>query len=224
VDGFHEGIVEVTSGRGAKVRSKGVIVHQVSVPVPDEDVVVIDGIRCTSLARTLADLPAVVGDRLMERALDHYEGRGYNLSRLEEVATRLYRPGHRGPKLVLAEVRQRRQRGRVRGSWFEKLIKECIESKVVPSIVEQHEIRDSDNAFICRVDLAIPEVKLAIECHSRAFHTGEHAEIVDQRRENRALLEGWQFLYLGWADRKTPRQARRYVEKLVIRRRRDLGL
>jgi hypothetical protein len=35
------------------------------------------------------------------------------------------------------------------------------------------------------------------------------------------MLEGWQFLYLGWADRKTPRQARQFLEKLITRRRVD---
>ena len=51
-----------------------------------------------------------------------------------------------------------------------------------------------------------------------------HVELVDQRRENQAILEGWQFSYLGWADRQTPVQARKLLEAVVARRVRDLGL
>jgi len=223
LEGFAEGIREVITLRGVRLRVPGVIVHQVSVAVPDEDIIVIDGIPCTTLARTIVDLPQVVDDRTMERALDDFERRGYSLTWLEQVANRLHRPGQRGTKLILAEVRRRRQRGRVRGSWFEKLIHECLRSRTLPELVQQYPIADSTGRTICTVDLAIPDVKLALECHSRAFHTGTHAEIVDQRRENRAMLEGWQFLYLGWADRKTPPQAREYLERLVARRRLDLG-
>jgi hypothetical protein len=221
VDGVEKSVLEVSVLRGVRLRIPGVIVHQVSVPIPPEDIVEIDGIRCTSFARTLVDLASVVAPRALERAVDDFERRGFSLTWLEQVATRLHRPGQRGTKRILAEVDRRRQRGQVRGSWFEKLVEECLSSNALPPLAQQHEIRDGVGRFICRVDLAIPDVKLAIECHSRSFHTGTHAELVDQRRENRAMLEGWQFLYLGWADRKTPREARQFLEKLITRRRVD---
>jgi hypothetical protein len=224
IEGFREGPVHVTVPRGGKLRMADVVVHQVSVPLGGDDVVVIDGIRCTALARTVVDVASLVDARTAERAIDDVERRGASLDWLEDVATRLHRPGQRGTKLVLADLRRRRQRGRVRGSWFQKLIVECLASPALPEVVEEHEIRDGAGRFICRVDLAIPEVKLAIECHSRSFHAGTHAEVVDQRRENRAMVEGWQFLYFGWADRKTPREARRFLEQVVARRRADLGL
>ena len=70
VDGIIDPPVEVTVGRGRRVRVEGVIVHRVSVPLDSRDIVVVDGIPCTSLARTLVDLPHVVGDDVVERALD----------------------------------------------------------------------------------------------------------------------------------------------------------
>ncbi|MCB0956174.1 MAG: hypothetical protein KDB12_08460, partial [Ilumatobacter sp.] len=66
--------------------------------------------------------------------------------------------------------------------------------------------------------------RMGFEAHSRAFHTGTHMEIIDQRRENRAIEQGWLFIYLGWADRKTPREALAFIERAVARRLRDLGL
>ena len=66
-------------------------------------------------------------------------------------------------------------------------------------------------------------VRLAIEAHSREFHTGPDAEAVDERRESRAKLEGWLFEYVGWHHvTRTPAQVRRYIEQLVAQRAVDL--
>ncbi|MCE9623124.1 MAG: hypothetical protein K8R99_12335 [Actinomycetia bacterium] len=221
LDGFTADLIEVTVPRGRRVRVPDAIVHQGFVP--DTHRVEIDGIPCTSLARTLIDLAQVVTTLELERALDDFQRRGYSLTWLEQMATELHRPGQRGTKLVLAEVAQRRTSGVVRGSWFEKLIELAIASPNLPPLIQQHVIRTEDGDFIAQVDLAFPSVRLGIEAHSRSFHTGTHREVIDQRRENRAIAEGWQFSYLGWADRKSPAQARAFLEKVVARRRRDLG-
>ena len=220
LDGFAADLIEVTVPRGRRLRMPNAIVHQGFVP--PEHCIVIVGILCTSLARTLVDAPQVVSASEMERALDDYQRRGYSLVWLEQMALQLHRPGQRGTKLVLAEVARRRQSGVVRGSWFEKLVEMTIASPKLPRLVQQHIIRDAEGAFIAQVDLAFPSVRLGIEAHSRAFHTGTHRELIDQRRENRAIAEGWQFIYMGWADRKSPTQARRFLEQVVARRRRDL--
>lgn len=222
IDGFTSDLVEVTVPHGRRVRIDGVVVHQAAVP--DDHLVEIDGIPCTSLARTIVDLPQVVSPRMVERAIDDYQRKGYSLDWLEQVAIGWQRRGRRGSAVILRSIEARRRSGAVRGSWFEKLIEEIIASPLLPPPVQQHVIYDSKGKFIARVDLAFPEVRLGVEAHSRSFHTGIHQEIVDQRRENRAMMEGWQFLYLGWADRKTPLQARRFLERVVARRRLDLGL
>lgn len=225
VDGITDPPIEVTVGRGRRVRVDGVIVHRVSTPLDGRDVVVIDGIPCTSLARTLVDLPHVVGDDVMERALDDFERRGYSLTWLEQTAQRLHRPGQRGTGLILAEVKRRRRRGRVRDSWFERLLEECCRSPRLPPVSAQHELRDEHGQFIARFDLAFPQVRLAIEAHSRAFHTGADREAADERRDIRASLAGWEVKYFGYQDvTERPRQTRQTIERLVVQRARDLGV
>lgn len=221
VDGFTADLVEVTVPHGRRVRVDGVVVHQ--APLPDEHWLEVVGIPCTSLARTIVDLPQVIGPRALERAIDDFQRKGYSLDWLEQVATGWRRRGRRGSTVVLRDIERRRALGTVRGSWFEKLIEEVIRSPRLPPAVQQHVILDSRGKFVARVDLAFPDVRLGVEAHSRAFHMGTQRELVDQRRENRAMVEGWQFLYLGWADRKTPRQAREFLERVVARRRRDLA-
>lgn len=225
VDGFGISPPEVTILKGRRVRTKGVIVHQVTTPVDPADIVTIDGIRCTSLARTLIDLPQVVGDDAMERALDDFERRGFSLTWLEQTAQRLHRPGQRGTGLILAEVTRRRRRGRVRDSWFERLLEECCRSSQLPPVCIQHELRDEQGQFVARFDLAFPQVRLAIEAHSRAFHTGARREAADERRDIRASLAGWEVKYFGYQDvNEQPNQTRRTIERLVNQRARDLGL
>lgn len=222
IDEFTHELVKVTVPRGAKILVDDVIVHQSALV--DADVIALFGIRCTTLARTILDVASVVDARLLERAMDHFQRTGHSLARLDREIDRLHRPGQRGTKAVHLAVERRRLGGAVRGSWFEKLIEECIASPRLPTPVLQHEIWASDGSFIARVDLAFPALRIAIEAHSRSFHSGTHSEVVDQRRENRALAEGWLFVYLGWADRRTPAQARGFLERLVTRRAKDLGL
>lgn len=225
IDGFDEAPVEVTVGRGRRVRVADVIVHRVSTPVPAQDVVSINGVPCTSLARTLVDLPHVVGDDVIERALDDFERRGLSLTWLEQTAQRLHRPGQRGTALVLAEVGRRRRRGRVRDSWFERLLEHCSRSPHLPPPTTQHELRDRQGRLVARFDLAFPTVRLAIEAHSRAFHTGAHREAADERRDVRAAMLGWDVHYFGYQDATDrPSQTRRVIEQLVTQRARDLGI
>lgn len=223
VDGFTDNLLELTVPRGRRVRMEGVIAHQ--SPLNPEHCLVIDGIPCTSLARTIVDLGQVVDNEQVIRAIDSFQRMGYSLTWLEQVAADLHRPGQRGTALVLAQVRERRESGVVRGSWMERLIELAIASPKLPKLHLQHIIREEeDGSFIAQVDLAFPSHRFGIEGHSRSFHTGTHQEILDQRRENRAIAEGWQFLYFGWADRKSPAQARAYLERVIARRSRDLGI
>ena len=223
VDGFTDNLLEVTVPRGRRVRMDGVIVHQ--SPLSAQHCFVIEGIPCTSLARTIVDLGQVVDDEQVIRAIDSFQRMGYSLTWLQQVATELHRPGQRGTGLVLREVRERKESGVVRGSWMERLLELAIASPILPTLQLQHIIREEEyGLFIAQVDLAFPVVRLGIEAHSCSFHTGTHQELLDQRRENRAIAEGWQFLYLGWADRKSPAQARAFLERVVARRARDLGI
>ena len=223
LDGVKPGAIDVTVRNGGKVHVPGAVVHQ-SRRLDEVDITVIAGIRCTTLERTVIDLAHILGNRMLERVIDDYERRMPSLEPLRTAALRLRRPNQRGTKRVLAEIEYRTNRGVVRGSWFEKLIEECLASPRLPPLVRQYELIDSTGRLVGRFDFAFPSLRLAIEAHSRRFHTGEHREQADQRRDNRAALEGWDIRYLGWADRRRPDIVRRYVERLADRRATDLGL
>ena len=152
--------LRVAVAPGRRLALDGVHVSQTAHTYEACDVVTIDGIRCSGLARTLCDLAAARDARLLERAVDDYQRRGLSLGWLEWTAQRLKARGRPGIPLVLGEVDRRRVGGRVRDSWFEKLVEECIASPKIPPIERQLKIFSEAGAFIARVDLAVPAVRL----------------------------------------------------------------
>jgi very-short-patch-repair endonuclease len=226
LDGFEDDTsVEVTVEHGRRLRLPGAAVRQTTHAIPPEDIIVIDGIRTTGLARTICDLAGRVDADRLERAIDDFQRRGASLLWLERTALRLQRRGRAGSRQVLEEVARRRTAGRVRDSWFEKLTELCLRSPRIPGLVRQHVVRDERGRFVARLDLAVPLVRLGIEAHSREQHFGPAPEAADQRRDNLLALQGWDVRYLGYADvTQTPRQVCTMVERLVERRAFDLGI
>ena len=188
------------------------------------DVTTVSGLRVSGLARTLCDLAQFHPDAY-ERAADDYQRRGASLAWLSQTAQRLQQRGRPGPAVVLADVARRRDGGRVRDSWFEALVERCVRSPHIPPVVPQFVVRDAAGRFVARVDLAIPSLRLAIEAHSRSFHTGPRRETSDQHRDNMLAIEGWQVTYVGWMEAtRTPTQLCAMIERLVARRLTDLGV
>ena len=65
--------------------------------------------------------------------------------------------------------------------------------------VPQFTVRDGEGAFVARVDLAYPELRLAIE-YDGAWHDERGQFTKDRRRLNRAAAAGWTVLHVTAAD------------------------
>lgn len=235
LDGFERpprrAVLAVPKGRRVAIGSLPIEVRTTRAGIDPRDVVAFGPIRSTGLARTICDVAATADARTVERLVDDFERRGRPLGWLEQTARRLRASGRSGPPLVLAEIEARTRRraiggaSRVRGSWFQKLLAECLASPLIPGLVEEYEVRDEAGRFIARCDLAVPWVRLGIEAHSRQFHFGTAAEASDEYRENRLAAAGWESRHIGWtATTHTPAQTRRMVEAMVARRAADFGI
>jgi hypothetical protein len=199
-----------------------VVAHHV-VGLPEEDVVVVDGVPATSLSWTFADLGSVVGDhRLVGRALTDARRRGIRIGSIRAVAERLHRPGQRGTGVLLRHLDAIPFEGRVPESWFEELLARCLVHPAIPEVVPQYRIRAASGRIVARVDLAIPSARLGLEAHSRRFHFGPAAEPLDEQRDMRVAVCGWELLYLGWYAAKRPAEVVRVVSDVVASRRRHL--
>ncbi len=234
LDGFTEGpYIELSVERAfrwparavdaRKAANGAVIAHHIDALEPC-DVIEIEGIRATNIARTLADLGSVVRDRrLVGRALTDARRRGASVDWIRGTAERLHRPGQRGTGALLRHLDAIPYEGRVPESWFEELLAGCLVDPRLPEIVPQYDINDRRGRFVARVDLAIPSVRLGIEAHSRRFHFGPQAEPLDEQRDLRAAACGWEILYLGWHATKHPADVVRAVVDVVEARRNELA-
>jgi very-short-patch-repair endonuclease len=189
---------------------------------PPNDVVEINGLLCSGLARTLCDLAGLCPERY-ERAADDFQRRGTSLVWLRRTAERLRAKGRSGPGLVLADL-ERRHGARVRDSWFEQMVEVLCQSPGTPAVKRQYNVVDQRGRLVARVDLAFPELRLAIEAHSRRFHTGPRQEALDEGRD-RALAEvGWLTVYIGWTETTvSPGSVAHQIQRIVAQRAADLG-
>lgn len=220
LDGFDRPpIPEISTIRSHRLRPvTGAIVHHIAT-LPPQDLVRIDGIACTGLARTLADLGSVVDDPLVvRRALSDARRRNISLGWLRSTAERLHRPGQRGTGVLLGYLDEIAHEGRVPESWFEELLARCLADPDLPPVIPQYDLVDRDGRFVARLDLAIPAARLGIEGHSRRFHFGPDAEPLDEQRDMAVAACGWELLYLGWNATTRPAEVLGSVKRVVAAR------
>jgi hypothetical protein len=89
-----------------------VIQHWVE-PLDPDDLVIVDGIPCTGLARTVVDVCGLGDHNRAIRVVDDFERRRSSLNWLRLTAERLHRPGQSGTGVVFALLDRRQRGGRV---------------------------------------------------------------------------------------------------------------
>ena len=215
VDGFEViDDIELSVLRPRVVRIPGVTVHRVT-QLDACDIVRWGPIRCTNRARTLCDLGASTEPLMVERALDDAVRRGASVRWIRSTADRLHGPGRPGTRHLLAALGRLEGGGRVRDSWFEKLVELCLDDPTIGHFERQYELRDDRGRHVARFDLAVPEVKLGIEAHSREHHFGEEARMSDEHRDQAAAELGWDVMYLGYGAIRSPDAVRERVRARV---------
>jgi hypothetical protein len=219
LDGCPSGTIELSIERRHRTTLPGAVVHHVQALEPC-DRTVIDAVPATGLARTLCDLGSVVPRERVERALDDVRRRGISLRWLQATAERLHRPGQAGTGVLLSLLEEARRQPTVRGSWFERLVEDCVGAPDLPPLVRQYAVRHADGRLAGILDLAFPTLRLGVEAHSRQFHFGPRAQHADEDRDHRLAACGWEVLYVGWQHTKRPAQLLALVRQTAVHRRR----
>ena len=217
-------VIELSVSREYRwqIAETDVVTHHVT-PLPECDLTVVDGITTTTTLRTLADLGSVAARDRVAKALTDVRRRKHTVEEIRTVAERLHRPGQSGTSVLLRMLDAIPFEGRVPDSWFEEVLARCLDDRRLPPLVPQYEIHTDDGAFVARVDLAIPHLKLAIEAHSKQHHFGPTRERLDADRDLRAAACGWELLYLGWHATKRPDQVVDIISQIVATRLNQLG-
>jgi hypothetical protein len=202
IDGFGRGVPEISIPRGHEHRRTAVRVHT-STDLDRCRTVTLDGIPATDLARTILDIGRRVGDRRLLRAIEW--GRRAELldwpAMIRTLAhhARRGRPGiQRLRRVIVANV----DRTEVTDSDFELLVLALLAEAGLPTPVLHHRVLAGER-FVAEVDLAYPELKIAIELDG-AVHLRSDVRERDLPRQNDLVLEGWVVLRFTWqrfADR-----------------------
>jgi hypothetical protein len=219
LDGFEIDVVEVSVPSDRTRATSAGIVHRTASLDPC-DLVMVDGLPATTVARTLADLGSVVPRRLVLKALDSARRAGVSTGWCPQTAERLHRPGQAGTGLLLGLLDEP-DGGQAPESWLERLVEELLAVPRLPPLVRQYVVRDENGRFVARVDLAIPSIRLAVEAHSRRFHFGHGPERADEDRDLRLAACGWEVLYLGHQHTKRPAEVVPLVLAAVVQRKLD---
>jgi very-short-patch-repair endonuclease len=201
------GQIDVTIPPGGSRKRRGLAIH-VTRALDDVDVTDLEGIPCTSLARTLVDLAAVVNLRSLHRALEQaLILRIFDHAPLE--AALACANGRRGTgtlRRLLAELAD--EPPLVRSELERRFLEVVRLARLPPPIV---------NGFVAgyQVDFHWPAAHLVVETDGRAFHDHALAFERDRQRDLDLALAGWHVVRTGW--RQVVEEPHRLIAMLSMR-------
>jgi hypothetical protein len=174
-----------TTGR-ARPRPR-LVVHRVR-SLPPEEVTLVDGVRCTTVARTLVDLAATTSDRRLEQALDRAE----SLRMLDGTAlAAASRPGRPGAARLRQVMDLHAAGSTVTRSELEELFLRFCRDRGLPAPqTNVHHVLPSGTPIV--IDALWRGAGVAIELDSRAWHMD--TERFERDRGRDLELEGTDFV------------------------------
>ncbi len=160
------------------------------------DVMEIEGVLVTTPLRTALDLGRLIGRHEAIGAIDALiRVGGFAIADLTAELPRFR--GARGVVQLRALVPLADGRAE---SPAESLSRLRLRDAGLPAPQVQWEIRDALGIVIYRLDLAYPELKLAIEYDGEQFHTSAEDRAKDERRRAHVRRLGWTFVILRSKD------------------------
>jgi len=215
VDGHRGTVVEVLVERWKRSsQHRGYTVHEAK-DLRGCDLTRRDGIPCTSLVRTLLDLPAVEGLFKCEQALDdscrkHPEILDAVRARFVQVARR----GRNGTRIMRVMLSERPGGYIPPGSTFEKLALRWITQARLE--VPEKQVKVVDGDFTAFLDLAWPRLRFAMECDSLTHHFSKAAQAWDRRRRRHLKRLGWEVVEYTFDEVKSGAFIPELSELLVL--------
>ena len=186
--------VHLTVPYGSGIRTTELAVHH-STALPRGDVVVVDGIRCTSATRTIIDCAPLLGDEALEDAFEHARRMGLTgATALARRADELCGRGRPGSGRVRRLLAAQSPGDRALESRLEVRLARLLRKSSLPAPECQHPV----GRF--RLDFAWPSRRIACECDGFEHHGSRLAWKRDRGRL--ALIEaaGWRIVHVTWAD------------------------
>lgn len=188
--------IDVTVSHRAGRKRAGIDVHRSTTLAP-ADTTIVNGIPCTTVARTMFDLAGVVGRRSLERAYDQAEIlEVFDLRALEkQIARNSSRAAARAVRSVLNE---HYVGSTPTQSELEEGMLAISRRLGLPDPLINHWIDLGDGGPMICADFAWPEQRVIVETDGRKFHGTQQARERDPLRDQRAIAAGWRPLRVTW--------------------------
>jgi len=200
--------VHLTVPTEAGLRSADVVLHHSSA-LQAIDLVVVDGIRCTSAARTLIDCAAALGDEALEDAFEQARRMGLtSLAALSSRAEDLCGRGRPGSTRVRRLLAAQGPQDRALDSRLEVKLARLLRTSSLPAPERQFPV----GRF--RLDFAWPNLRVGCECDGFEHHGSRLAWKRDRVRLAAVESTGWRIVHVTWTD--VTREPRQTLDRLAL--------
>ncbi len=195
-------LIEITCRRWRRSKYPHLVVHETKRMDPGPNTVV-EGIRSTSVERTLLDLGAVRGRLTVQMAFDRaIKTKLTTWDRVHQTLQSLARSGRPGV-VKLRWAIEARAGLPVPESEPETALLALLEGSGLPTPRPQYVVTDPSGGFVGRVDAAYPGQKIALEYDSDQEHSEPAALERDNARRNRLIAAGWTVIAARSQDIRT---------------------
>ena len=182
----------LTGTAGHRIRSSpGVEVHRCERLLPRHRIRHA-GLPCAIRPVVLMQIGVVDGHDAAARALDGMLRDGDRPGWMRQVVNEWRGDGVSGPSMLLDLLHERID-ARLPLSWFQRLAKRCLATHGM-IVADEFPVYDAHGRRRASLDLAIPEMRIGIECQSWAWHGTPRARIADADRKRRLRLLGWELV------------------------------
>jgi very-short-patch-repair endonuclease len=208
-----EKALEVSTELSRVVRLEGVVAHRSSL-LFDEDRTVRRLIPSTSPARTIVDMSARLPIDVLGRVLDAQLRQGLRLVAVHRCIGRLPPAPGRRPSVIHALLAARLDGYDAGDSDLEtKVLRWLVTAGLAPA---RQQFRVRLEGRTCKIDLAYPELKIAIELDGWDTHRTRSAFDDDRARANALVLAGW--IVLRFTSRSTADEVVEAVRAAFVQR------
>jgi very-short-patch-repair endonuclease len=187
--------IDVTAGAYTRRNRAGIRLHSAHSLAP-RDVILIDNIATTTLARTLLDVAEDGTRRELERACDRAATqRSLDMAAVDDVLARA--AGRRGAPILAAVLAEHRVGSTLtRNELEERFLQLARATGLAPDAVNRWIPFPAGGG--AEADFVYERQRLIVEVDGRDPHTTRRAFEADRRRDQQLALLGWRVIRFTW--------------------------
>jgi predicted transcriptional regulator of viral defense system len=206
--------IDVTVPRRSSRAHPKIELHRTTT-LTDADVTLVNGIPCTTIARTLFDITEAVSRRALERAFDQWEMMDrFDLRAIQaQLARNPTRPAARRVRQLLNEyyIGCAPTQSELEEAFF--AVCRSV-SAPLPKVNEWVDLGDGEPMIWA--DFVWRQKRVIVETDGDKFHGTHQARQRDPRRDQRAIVAGWRPIRTTWRQVMfRPHELRPTIVKLV---------